>query len=282
MNVPGELRAVLRLTRCGVHLAAAAGIVALVHPFAKRGLRARLKQHWSRQLLEVLGIRLRVCGGPAGTLLVANHVSWLDIFVINACAPAAFICKADVRRWPLIGWLCSNTETIFIERGKRNAALHTLREMRARLQSGATVAVFPEGTSTDGRTVLPFHSALLQSAVDTESAVQPVAIRYEGSAGMHSRAPAYYADIGLWQSLKAIARAEDLVARADFLPPLQPTTSSDRADLARQVHCLISNRLARRGAGSAPGTAAGLPGESQSAFHPTGSPSPRPAGSAPA
>lgn len=280
----GKLRAAFRLARCAVHLAGAAGTVALVYPWAKRGLRLRLKQRWSRQLLGVLGVRLTITGAAARprTLLVANHVSWLDIFVINAFVPATFICKADVRNWPLIGWLVANTDTVFIERGRRTAAQHTLRGMQTHLAAGSCVAVFPEGTTTDGRCVLPFHGALLQSAAEPGTAVQPVVIRYADGDGVLSSAPAYYADVTLWQSLKAIALAHRLVARAEFLPPIEHAHRADRRTLAAQLHAIISNRLARLGAGSAYERPADPPSESPSAFHPTDNLNRAPAGPAPA
>jgi 1-acyl-sn-glycerol-3-phosphate acyltransferase len=122
----------------GLHLCWGAATVAVAYPWIEPRLRRALKQRWSRQLLEILGIKLCVRGTavvPAG-LLVANHVSWLDIFVINALTPAAFVSKDDVRHWPLIGWLCTHTETIFLERGSRTAAQRTLTTMVDRLHAG--------------------------------------------------------------------------------------------------------------------------------------------------
>lgn len=116
-----------RLTRVGLRLGYGLATAALVYPLVGRPAQLKLKQRWSRQLVGMLGVRLQADAAPlpASALLVANHVSWLDIFVINALTPAAFVCKADVREWPLIGWLCERTETVFMPRGSRSAARQT-------------------------------------------------------------------------------------------------------------------------------------------------------------
>lgn len=178
---------------------------------------------------------------PAG-LVVANHVSWLDIFVINALAPTGFVAKDDVAHWPLIGWLCANTETIFLERGSRAAAQRTRETMIARLQAGAHVAVFPEGTTTAGDRVLPFHAALFQSAIDARVPVVPLALRYADRHGNHSRAAAYDGDVTLWESLRAIARADSLGADLRLLAPLD-SVAADRRQLAVRCRHAIAYHL---------------------------------------
>jgi len=120
------LRAVFRLSRVALHLASGLFMVTLVYPCVTPGQRLALKQRWSRQLLDALGVVLKVGVGdtvsqtarPAG-MLVANHISFLDIFVINAWAPAAFVAKEEVKQWPLVGWLSRRTDTIFLQRGSR-------------------------------------------------------------------------------------------------------------------------------------------------------------------
>ena len=138
-------------------------------------------QWWSAKLLRLIGITLHAQGTTrAGAkLVVSNHVSWLDIAAIHAVIPEAhFVSKADVKQWPLIGKLVAGAGTLFIEREKKRDALRVVHQMAEALQAGDTVAVFPEGTTGDGRTLLPFHANLLHAAVTTATPVQPVVLRF--------------------------------------------------------------------------------------------------------
>jgi 1-acyl-sn-glycerol-3-phosphate acyltransferase len=287
----------------GLHLAWGAATVAVVYPWSTLAFRRALKRRWSRQLVGILGMRLKVVAEgkvgagetarvrlPAG-LVVANHVSWLDIYVINALTPAAFVSKDDVRAWPLIGWLSANTETIFLARGSRAAAQQTRETIVAELSAGAHVAVFPEGTTTGGDRVLPFHGALFQSAIDAAVPVVPLALRYVAADGRPSRAPAYDGDITLLQSMRAIARSSGLTAQLRVLAPL-PSAAADRRHLAARSHRAIAFHLghavdaagfATASPSAAPpgrtasGTPDGLPAVPPSDCLPTDSPSPAPA-----
>jgi len=299
-----ELRAAFRLARVGLHLAWAAATVAVVFPWASQAVRRALKRRWSRQLVGTLGIKLDVVGatsrsfklGAGGTvpriphgLLVANHVSWLDIYVINALAPAVFVAKDDVRSWPLIGWLCANTDTIFLERGSRAAAQQTRAAIVEKLRAGLHVGVFPEGTTTGGERVLPFHSALFQGAIDATAPVLPLALRYLDAAGQPSRAPAYDGDITLWQSLGMIARSSGLTVQLRVLAPMSGM-AADRRQLAARSHEAIAFHLGcvgdTLGATASPSVAptghraSGIPGDPpgapQSGCRPIDNPSPTP------
>ena len=125
-------------------------------------------QWWSAKLLRLMGIALHAHGTPrpGAKLVVSNHVSWLDIAAIHAVIPEAhFVSKADVKHWPLVGRLVAGAGTLFIEREKKRDALRVVHQMAEALKAGDTVAVFPEGTTGDGRTLLPFHANLLHAAV---------------------------------------------------------------------------------------------------------------------
>lgn len=239
-----RVRTTFRLARVGAHLGYGVATVALAYPLLPRKLRVRLKQRWSRQLLQMLGVRLCLegRGRPGGTMIVANHVSWLDIFAINAVAPSAFVCKAEVRAWPVIGWLCANTETIFIERGCAKAAQRTAEALKATLQSGRTVAFFPEGTTSDGSVVLHFRAALLQPAIDCAALLQPVSIRYVDRQGRPSVTPAYCGDTSFGESLKRIATADSLSVRLSLLAPVD-AGRLDRRSLAASARGRIVERL---------------------------------------
>jgi 1-acyl-sn-glycerol-3-phosphate acyltransferase len=256
-------------------------------PFLTHRWQLALKARWSRQLFQALGVQLRVSGTPIdGGLFVANHVSFLDIYAINALAPAAFVAKDEVRHWPLIGWLSARAETIFLERGSRSAAVRTKEQLVEQLRLRRRIGVFPEGTTSDGSSVQPFHGALFQAAIDAGVRVAPVAIRYTNAKGDLSLAPAYVGDTSLWQCFRAIVTSGGLTAHASFLPTLDATTA-DRRHLAHRAHTAIAHALtpsrsAPPGIHTEAGRSGDLPDGLPSALHPTDSPSPAPADSFPA
>ena len=177
-------------------------------------------------------------------MIVANHVSWLDVFALSAMRPAKFVCKSDVRDWPLIGWLVASNEALFLERGSRSAAAKLNRTILAALQAGDTVVVFPEGTSTDGSAILPFRGAMLQGAADAASNIVPVALRYVDANGSRCDAAAYCGDLSFWESMRSIASARNLTVELEVLPPIE-SQGLDRRELARLAHESITNHLAR-------------------------------------
>jgi 1-acyl-sn-glycerol-3-phosphate acyltransferase len=235
--------AVARLPLIGLHLLSAAVQVALIFPWATPAWRQRLKRIWSHQLLRLLGIRVKFQGTatPDG-LLVSNHISFIDIFVINTVLPSRFVSKDDVAGWPLIGWLSRLNGTLFIERGSSRAANRMLSMMRDALGTGDRVAIFPEGTSTTGDRVLPFHGALLQSAIDAAVPVHALLLTYSDAAGHHTTAPAYVDDISVLDCLIATLRSGGLTASLTLVASFRPP-HSDRRQLAHQAHQAIAGGL---------------------------------------
>jgi 1-acyl-sn-glycerol-3-phosphate acyltransferase len=149
-------------------------------------------KRWSGWLLTSVGVvphelkqanaqTLSTVTGPV--LLAANHVSWLDIFVINAIQPAHFVAKSDIRSWPLVGSLCDRSGTIFVERSRRTAVREVLQVMADRLTKQGIVAVFPEGTTGDMYSLQPFHSNFLQAAVTSKASIVPLGIAYKKADG---------------------------------------------------------------------------------------------------
>lgn len=229
-----RLRSTWRIVRLCLHLVAGLLTCLLVYPLTRPDTHRRLRQRWSRRMLALLAIRLEHAGAPVepGSLLVANHVSWLDIFVINALAPTAFVSKAEVRGWPLIGWLAARNDTIFLQRGSRGHAKQVNAQIAALLQTGRMVGVFPEGTTTDGTQVLHFHAALLQPAIECGQPIQALALRYEMPDGRLSPAPAYVGDLSLAACVRAIAAEPQLVARLQTFPAIPTDTGRHRREIA--------------------------------------------------
>ncbi len=201
------MRRTLRLSRVGLHLAAGCALSAWLYPLLGPQARLAVRRAWARDLLRMLGVRLE-CGAlriAPGSLVVANHVSWLDAVALHALLPAAIVAKAEAHRWPLLGRMLARNETLFVERRACRALLLVNADISLRLARGESVAMFPEGTTTDGVQLLPFRPALFQAAVAGGHPVRALALDYRDRAGRRCIEAAYLGDMNLWQSLCMIA-----------------------------------------------------------------------------
>ena len=237
-----RLRALWRIARAIVHLFYGQLLVILFFgPTSDGASRMRHAQRWSAGFLRLLGVRLEARGAsrPGAKLLVANHVSWLDILAIDAVAPARFVSKAEVRHWPLFGRLAVAVGTLFIERERARDALRVVHQMAEAMQAGDTLAVFPEGTTSDGRDLLPFHANLLQAAIATATPVQPVALRFSDPQHAFSPAVEFVGATTLGQSVWAIACAQGLCVHLDLLPA-QSVAHADRRRLAERLRAEVA------------------------------------------
>ena len=192
-------------------------------------LRSGALRTLARTMLAVLGIRL-VRQGPAlrpGSLLAANHVSWLDILVLLAVAPVRLVAKGEVGAWPGIGALAGLSGAIFIDRSRPKALPTTVAEVTAALRAGRTVAAFPEGTTFCGANQGRFRPALFQAAIDAGAPVVPVSICYDTTAA------AFIGDDTLWDSIRRVAALRSLTVTLVTAPALRPTADADRRTLAR-------------------------------------------------
>lgn len=212
-----------------------------IFPWCTEAARLRLKSSWAVALLDCLGIEVEadLTHAAPGALIVANHISWIDIYVINAALPSAFVSKAEVRHWPLIGWLAAKNDTIFLQRGSRGHARVVNEQIAGLLGRGRHVAVFPEGTTTDGRSLLHFHAALLQPALSAGRPVLPVALSYWELDGERSLAPRYDGDISLGQCTRAILGRRRLIARL-VTTPLRGLHGEDRRQVAAEAREAIA------------------------------------------
>lgn len=226
------LLAPLRLAGLLVLLLAGLAIAGLGYPWLSQPRRNRITRGWSALLLAVCGARLRVRGdlpaplartgmvpGQPGRLLLINHISWIDIFAINAALPARFVAKAEIGRWPLLGTLVTLAGTLYIERGRRHAVHAVNHKVAEHLRAGESVALFPEGTTTDGSELLPFHSNLIAPVMEAGGQVWPVALRYT-EEGRPSRAAAFVGDDTLARSIWNILTARRLAVEVALLDPL--------------------------------------------------------------
>lgn len=237
---------VWRIARTLLHLLHGMAVIAWRFPGLDAAARHQRIQAWSAGLLRCLGLALTVQGTPrpGATLIVANHVSWLDIAAIHATAPRArFVSKADVRHWPLLGWLVAGAGTLFIERESKRDALRVVHQMAEALRAGDAVAVFPEGTTGTGPLLLPFHANLLQAAIATATPVQPVLLRFHQPGQAFSAAVEFVGATTLARSLWRIVCAHGLGVQLQWLPA-QACDHADRRRLAAALRAVMTEALA--------------------------------------
>ena len=223
--------------------------VGLVYPFLGLSARARLNRFWSRWLMSFCGIRVVVSGQPLLTgavLWVANHVSWIDIFVVNSVRATSFVAKSEIRSWPVIGWLAAGAGTLFIERGQRHAVHAVGEAVQARFKQGEAVGLFPEGTTSEGGTVRTFHASLFEPARVACIPIQPVVLRFL-QHGQRSPLAAFVGEETLATNLWRVLGATGLSVEVEFVAPLA-TQAADgtpvtRLEISKQARTAIADRL---------------------------------------
>ncbi|MCB1582896.1 MAG: 1-acyl-sn-glycerol-3-phosphate acyltransferase [Xanthomonadales bacterium] len=136
--------------------------------------------YWSRLLCFICGLKVYIHGPKpeSPVFLVANHVSWLDIPIIHSLMLAGFVAKSEIKYWPIVGWITMAGDTLFLKRGNAESRKGVLNQIKKRLLNGRSVAVFPEGTVTDGSHLRTFHRQLIHAAIETRTPVLPVAIKF--------------------------------------------------------------------------------------------------------
>ena len=220
-------------------------ILLLLFPWFKVGQRHRSIRHWCKQLLDLFKMRLHVIGAEHlmddHYLMVANHISWIDIHVINAFKPHYFVAKSEVASWPIFGWMAKQLGTLFIERGKSSSIRNMVQEIASQLNQKA-ICIFPEGTSTDGKQVAPFKSNLFEAAIVANAPVYSLAIQYfDLGTGKKTTATAFIGDMGLLDSIWNLICSPPICAEIRIsvkLPAL-----NDRKALAELSQSLITAQL---------------------------------------
>ncbi|MFM7026822.1 MAG: lysophospholipid acyltransferase family protein [Limnohabitans sp.] len=227
------LRALWRVLRGLWHLLVGLWTVYMNFPRLSLEQREMRVQAWALQLLALWGIHLKVMGQPVSggpALIVSNHISWLDILVIHAARYCRFVSKSDIRSWPLVGMLATGAGTLYIERTRRKDALRMVRDMTDAMKNGDVLAVFPEGTTSDGQDLLPFHANLIQSAIDAGAPVQPMALKFiDAATGALTTAPCYVGDDTLVASIWRTLTAPPVIAVVNFGMPQSAQGQERRA-----------------------------------------------------
>lgn len=237
----------LRFACVILHLLRGLATCAFVFPLASEAYRQHCIRAWSMRLLSILRIRIQLNPDgmqlpPQAALIVANHISWLDIFVINALQPCRFVAKADIRHWPVLGWLCEKSGTIFIARGKQREVRRVYQGLVTSLQAGQRIAFFPEGTTAAQGNLLPFHANLFEAAIEARVPVQPCALRYLDGSGELHRAADFIGDATFVDSLIAILGSSPMLAEITPLPRIF-ADAAHRRELSMQARASIAAAL---------------------------------------
>jgi 1-acyl-sn-glycerol-3-phosphate acyltransferase len=241
------VRFVVRALACLIWVILGLITIALVYWIL--GLKFRLwsKKYWSRVLLWICGIKVALSGQPiveGATLFVANHVSWLDIFVMNYVRATAFIAKSEIRKWPVAGWLATGADTIFIERGSRHAVHAVAKSVHEHFERAQAVGLFPEGTTSEGFDVLPFYANLFEPARKAQAIIQPVALRYFYRE-QRSSFPAFVGEETLLMNMWRVFGTTGVRVEMVFLPALNEAghESAPRAVLCKAAQASIQAAL---------------------------------------
>lgn len=246
-----QLRMILfKLLRVFTHLFIGLAICAFVFPLTNQTGRERRVKRWSIQLLGICGVQVKVAHATAEppapcALIVANHVSWLDIFVMNSFHPCRFVAKSEIRDWPVLGWLCAKSGTIFIARGRIRDVRRIFEGLVASIKAGEHVAFFPEGTTSAQGTLLPFHPNLFEAAIDADVPIQPFSIRYVDASGRLHRAADFIGDMSFAQSMIAILKIGGITAELTRLPIIE-VKGGHRRELANAAQKAIAANLSHR------------------------------------
>lgn len=214
-----SLHAIAKFLRVIVQVLRGYWTIRTLFPKLNDEQQARYVEVWARGMLAIIGIQVRVKGHPAPgpVLMAANHISWLDILVMHAACHCRFVAKSEIRSWPLVGVLTTGGGSLYIERGSNRDAMRVVHQMAAALQQGQVLAVFPEGGTGDGVTLLPFHANLLQAAISAGAPIQPIALQFlDAQTQQTSLAPCYRDTDTLVSSLWRTLCAPPLLAQVRY------------------------------------------------------------------
>jgi len=227
-----------------LHLLRGLSICFFIFPWLNNESKRNRVQIWSQQLLAICGVRVKMnlTSMPAGTVVVSNHISWLDIFVINSLAPCRFVAKSDIRSWPMLGWLAAQAGTIYISRGSKADVKRIYQYLTDQIAAGERVAFFPEGTTAAQGEVLPFHANLFEAAIHSRVPIHPFALRYLDKDGALHGAVDFTGDMTFAESLSNVLAGGEVIAELQGLA-LIPSADAHRRELAAAAHRAVAIAL---------------------------------------
>jgi len=246
-----KIRFAFRLCCIAVCLLYGMAEMFFLFPFYSKKRKLRAIQIWSLRVLASCGMKLETYGSlPSeehGQMLICNHISWLDIMAVNAAFPGRFVAKDDVAKWPVIGYLATQAQTVYVTRNKGTKGNTTkIDTVTEALKNGDTVTIFPEGTSSEGRAILPFKPSFFQTAYDAGVPIIPMLCRYPNPDGTSPNLQAaYVGDTSLWQSICMIISQPSSKVELHFLEPVP--AKEDRYETALEIHGILSRELKKLG-----------------------------------
>ena len=223
-----------RILRVLTHTLLGILIVAVSWPLTQEKTRKKLTKWWCGKLLNCFNIQVFLFGeipqdNTTNNMVLANHVSWVDIYALNSVLPLQFIAKSDINQWPILGYLVRKSGTIFINRSSRQDTSRIVKITTDRLVTGANVGFFPEGTTTDGTSLAHFKSSLIQAAINANAVIRPVAIRYPLSNGNTNTEMAYAGETTLGESMMRILKQKKPIVELYFLTPINAQSNNRQA-----------------------------------------------------
>src|SRR5450830_390717 len=233
--------------RVFLHVLSGLSICIFVFPFLDAEKQQQRVRTWSQQLLAICTIDVRFIDASRGeiadrAMIVSNHVSWLDIFVINTLHPCHFVAKSDIRQWPLIGFLCEKAGTIFLARGKQREVRRIYEGLVHQIADGKRIAFFPEGTTAAQGKLLPFHANLFEAAIEAKVPVQPFVVRYVDGQGKFHPVSDFIGEMTFAQSMAIILTAPSMTAELTRLPAIS-TEGAPRRELAQLARVAVQQTL---------------------------------------
>lgn len=233
-----------RVMRLFIHFAVGSIKVFLFVRHYEESKKAGALQKWSTQLLNLLDIELVVSGSIptplANTLIVSNHISWLDILIIFTVIKPRFVAKKEIASWPVIGLLTKVGDTIFIDRSNKRNIMQVNKQLSDQLSVGNCIAIFPEGTTSTGESVLPFKASLFEPVFQSKGHVLPVVIQYKDEIGNLNMSPTFAGDTTLLTSIWKILTCYHLKVELNIEPLLDTTKFADRNELATAAQNAIA------------------------------------------
>ena len=233
--------------RVFIHLAVGLSACALIFPFSNAKMKEKLVRWWSGAMLRICHVETIFLNESHGAselnvLVVANHVSWLDIFLLNSFRPCHFVAKADIRAWPILGWLSDQAGTIFLARGKQREVRRIYEGLVHQIAVGKRIAFFPEGTTAAQGTLLPFHANLFEAAIEAKVPIQAFSIRYLDAQGALHHAVDFTGDMTFAESMNLILRGGKITAELRQLP-LISTNAAHRREVAQEARLAVARSL---------------------------------------
>ncbi|MFN7093891.1 MAG: lysophospholipid acyltransferase family protein [Burkholderiales bacterium] len=242
---------IIRLVSLTIIILVSLLMVLLLFPITPRKQWAYVARKWAKIILLCVGVRIEVIGNKdddyikANTMVISNHISWLDIPVLYTLHFVNFIGRAEIRKWPLLNLLVKSGGTIFIARDKKRELVKLNQYISEKLINGATIGLFPEGKTGNGDQVLPFKSSLLEAALIAKSSLLPVVIKYYTKTGKQAQEVTYANDINLWQTIRNTLQLNGLHVKLILLEQFNAAQFSKREELSAYLFNQIQSTYSK-------------------------------------